>query len=71
MRPADGELELAAELWRNFRLKHRNSVEFPAAAQTRRIELAPANWKKTLPQRESQEKLDANIARRFLLSPLS
>jgi hypothetical protein len=39
----------------------------PSWPQVRVLELAPAYWKQTLQQRETQEKLAANVFRRVLL----
>lgn len=43
----------------------------PSWPKHRILELAPAYWKKTLEQPETQQKLDANVFRRVLLSPSS
>jgi len=39
----------------------------PRWPRHRVLELAPAYWSKTLEQRETQEKLDANVFRRVVL----
>jgi hypothetical protein len=43
----------------------------PSWPKSRILELAPVYWKKTLKQPETQQKLDANVFRRVLLSPPS
>jgi transposase len=43
----------------------------PSWPRHRLLELAPAYWKQTLEQRETQQKLVANVFRRVLLSPPS
>lgn len=43
----------------------------PSWPRTRLLELAPANWRQTLEQPETQEKLLRNVFRRVLLSPPS
>ena len=43
----------------------------PSWPKQRILELAPAYWKKTLEQPGTQQKLDANVFRRVLLSPPS
>ncbi|HVW30408.1 MAG TPA: transposase domain-containing protein [Polyangiaceae bacterium] len=40
----------------------------PSWPNARVLELAPAYWKQTLEQRETQEKLAANVFRRVLLN---
>jgi hypothetical protein len=42
----------------------------PSWPHHRLLELAPAYWRQTLEQRETQQKLLANVFRRVLLSPL-
>jgi transposase len=43
----------------------------PSWPRKRVLELAPVYWKKTLDQRETQEKLAANVFRRVVLSATS
>jgi hypothetical protein len=40
----------------------------PSWPRTRLLELAPANWRQTFEQSETQEKLLSNVFRRVLLS---